>query len=230
VFLVGGPAFSGTTLLSLLMNQGDLVCLDEPDLHDPAQRHRGIPFLQRLFPECKLPDPPERQLTWDEATQLLEECERAIRPRDLGMKTCDGVFLGYAAEYRRRGYPVVCIVRDIRDALVRPLPPWLSEERLNHHYRLVWGHADAFDAVVRYEHLVSDPPGTMRRVGEALGRPLDTVSEWPSDRVHPHMLKAERHQLLRSGSISSDRVGVWRTASRSFSSETHETAALMGYE
>ena len=32
MFLVGGPAFSGTTLLGHLLNQGDLVCLDEPDV------------------------------------------------------------------------------------------------------------------------------------------------------------------------------------------------------
>ena len=46
MFLAGGPAFSGTTLLALLLNQGDLVCLDQPDFHKPEQRHRGIPILQ----------------------------------------------------------------------------------------------------------------------------------------------------------------------------------------
>ena len=50
MFLIGGPAFSGTTLLSLLLNQGTTVCLDEPDFHNPEQGHRGIPFLQTLFP------------------------------------------------------------------------------------------------------------------------------------------------------------------------------------
>ena len=58
MFLVGGPAFSGTTLLAHLLNQGDLVCLDEPDFHDPAQSHRGIPLLRTLFPDRSFPDPP----------------------------------------------------------------------------------------------------------------------------------------------------------------------------
>ena len=31
MFLVGGPAFSGTILLALMLNQGDIVCLGEPD-------------------------------------------------------------------------------------------------------------------------------------------------------------------------------------------------------
>jgi hypothetical protein len=49
-FLVGGPAFSGTTLLALLLNQPGVVCLDEPDFEKPAQAHRGLPVLQRRFP------------------------------------------------------------------------------------------------------------------------------------------------------------------------------------
>jgi hypothetical protein len=229
VFLVGGPAFSGTTLLTLLLNQGEVVCLDEPDLHNPAQRHRGIPFLQELFPGREFPDPPAGELTWEQATDLLEECERAISPRALGMKTCDRTYVGYAAEYRRRGYPVICIVRDIRDALVRPTPPWSEEERVNRNYRLVWQHADAYDLVVRYEELVADPAGTMDRISAALGLPLEAAGEWEEERVHAPMLKLERHDLLRAGAISGERVGVWRTASRSFSAETHETAAMMGY-
>jgi hypothetical protein len=230
VFLIGGPAFSGTTLLALLLNQGDVVCLDEPDFHDPSQRHRGIPVLQELFPDRAFPRPPEQELSWQQATRLIEECERAIRPCELGMKTCDRPFVGYAAEYRRLGYPVICIVRDIRDALVRPLPPWLSEERLNRNYRLVWGLADALDLVVRYEDLIADAAAAMGRVSAALGRHLEVRSEWALDRVHPPMLKLDRHELLRTGAISSARVGVWRTSPRTFAEETHETAAMMGYE
>ena len=58
MFLVGGPAFSGTTLLALLVSRGDLLCLDEPDFHDPKQSHRGIPYLQELFPDRLFPEPP----------------------------------------------------------------------------------------------------------------------------------------------------------------------------
>jgi hypothetical protein len=44
------------------------------------------------------------------------------------------------------------------------------------------------------------------------------------------MLKYERHELLRSGTISQTRVGLWRDSGLVFSSETIETARMMGYE
>jgi hypothetical protein len=44
------------------------------------------------------------------------------------------------------------------------------------------------------------------------------------------MLKYERHELLRSGTISKTRVGLWRDSGLVFSSETIETARMMGYE
>jgi hypothetical protein len=229
VFLIGGPAFSGTTLLALLLNQDGIVCLDEPDFHDPEQAHRGLPFLRELFPDTAFPAGPGRALSWEEATCLIEDCERAISPVELGIKTCNAYFLGYGGAYRRRGYPVVAIFRDIRDALVAPLPPWQSEQKLNGEYRRVWAERESFDLWFRYEELVTGPEAVLARVGAALGLSLDVRARWAEDRVSPHMLKLDRHQLLRAGSISSSRVGIWRGAERSFSPETHETARLMGY-
>ena len=147
MFLIGGPVFSGTTLLALLLNQGSLVCLDEPDLHDPAQVHRGIPFLQELFPAAVLPVHPGRRLTYEEATGLIERCERAIRARVSGI----------------------------------------------------------------------------------IGHPLKGREVWSPDQVHSHMLKLDRHDLLKLGRISDSRVGVWRIARSELSAQTHETARLMGY-
>jgi hypothetical protein len=43
------------------------------------------------------------------------------------------------------------------------------------------------------------------------------------------LLKLDRHELLKSGTISSNRVGLWLSAERSFSDKAHETARLMGY-
>ena len=229
MFLIGGPAFSGTTLLALLLNQGDLLCLDEPDFHDPEQSHRGIPFLQELFPDRVFPERPTRPLTYDEATRLIRGCELAIRPYDLGIKTCDWPFLGYAEVYKRLGYCVICILRDIRDALVRPLPEWVTEEGLNRRYRMIWKHAGTADLVIRYEDLVADTEGVMAGVSAALKRPLSATLEWPSQRVHHHMLKLDRHELLKSGTISSSRVGLWRRSARPFTAETQETAKIMGY-
>lgn len=229
MFLVGGPAFSGTTLLALLLNQGEIVCLDEPDFHNPLQSHRGIPVLGERFPEAALPDVPTEVLSYDDATRLIEECERAIAPHELGIKTCDWPFLGYADVYKRLGHPVMCIVRDIRDALVRPLPEWLTEERLNDHYRTVWEHREVADLVLRFEDLVTDTVGCLERVSATLGRPLQASVQWTDDPVRRQMLKLDRHDLLTTGSISDSRVGVWRQSGKTFAEETHETARLMGY-
>lgn len=230
MFLIGGPAFSGTTLLALLLNQDGIVFLDEPDFHDPEQSHRGLPYLHELFPDAGLPADPGCELDWEEATDLIEGCAEAIRPVELGVKTCNAYFLGYGDVYRRRGYPVVSIFRDIRDALSRPLPPWQSEEKLNGEYRMVWEQRDSFDLWFRYEELVVAPDAVLARIGALLGRPLEVPGRWGDDRVNAHMLKLDRHELLRAGTISSSRVGIWRDAGTTLSPESHETARLMGYE
>src|SRR5215471_6038584 len=166
MFLIGGPAFSGTTLLALLLNQGDIVCLDEPDFHNPEQSHRGIPFLRQLFPNKSFPERPTKPLFYEEAVHLIEECERTISPCRLGIKTCGHPFLAYAKIYKASGYPIIALVRDIRDALVRPLPDWLTEEKLNQGYRLVWDSLDMFDLWLRYEDLVKDPATTMAKISK----------------------------------------------------------------
>jgi hypothetical protein len=230
MFLVGGPAFSGTTLLALMLNQANVVCLDEPDFHSLSQCHRSIPVLRSMFPGTQFPDHPKRELTYQEAVPLIESCQNALGSYELGIKTCDRVFLGYAEVYRRRGFPVIGIFRDIRDALVRRLEHWVSEDGLNRNYRLVWEHRNQFDVWLRYEDLISEPDREIARVSAALGRPLEVKRTWADSDVHLTMLKTERHQLLKENKLSASRVGVWKSSGKRFARETHRTAMIMGYE
>jgi hypothetical protein len=229
VFLVGGPAFSGTTLLALLLNQGDLVCLDEPDFDKPAQAHRGVPLLRRLFPDRDIPDAPARALDADETFAFTTRCAAAVAPARLGVKTCGRAFLTLADRYRAAELPVIAIIRDVRDALVRPLPSWVTEASLRESYRAVWDARPRFDCLVRYEDLVADPQATLARVAPVLGRELRAPSSWSPADVHSTMLKLDRHDLLTSGTISATRVGIWRDSGRTFDDATHATAVVMGY-
>jgi hypothetical protein len=229
VFLAGGPGFAGTTLFALLLNGPETLCLDEPDFHHPEHSARGIPFLGRRFPDVRFPARPDGELDWEDATALVAECAAALAPLELGIKTNDWTFAHYLEPFRRRGCPVVCIVRDIRDALVRPLPDWIDEAGLNERYRLIWRLRDRMDAVVRYEELVADPELALEPVARALGRRLDPRSSWSAGEVHEPMLKLDRHALLESGALSTERVGLWRVDPSRFSAESHETARLMGY-
>ena len=229
MFLVGGPAFSGTTLLALLLNQDHIVCLDEPDFHNPCQSHRGIAFLKSLFPDRDLPDSPQHLLSHREAFDFISRCERLVPAEQLGMKTCDRVFISYSEIYREHGYPVVAIFRDIRDALIRRLPEWVTEASLNRSYREVWTYRKKFDAWIRYEDLVTNPTATIKKISSALRTPLYVKLNWPAENVHFPMLKLDRHELLRSGAISRQRLGIWRSSRRRFSDETFETARAMGY-
>lgn len=229
MYLIGGPPFSGTTLLALLLNQGDFVCLDEPDLHDPAQSHRGIPLLQSLFPDAVFPARPDGPLSHADAVTLMEECERAIAPRNLGMKTCEATFVRYARVYNQRGYPVIAMVRDIRDALASDLPDWQSEAILNAGFRTVWENLHLCDLWVRYEDLVTDTAAVMERISGVLACRLLPIESWDASRVHSHMLKLDRHEPLMEGRIVRDRVGVWRDSGKRYSADTQETASMMGY-
>jgi hypothetical protein len=229
MFLVGGPAFSGTTLLAHLLNQGDLVCLDEPDFHNPEQSHRGIPVLRSLFPDRSFPDPPARPLDPEETFRFIELCDRAMPDTRLGVKTCDTVFLDLVPFYRRAGHPVIAIVRDVRDALVRDLPEWLTEETLVGNYRKVWRAIDSFDVWVRYEDLVADPGTALTGISRVLSRTLQPQPKWDPRSVPAEMFKLDRHESLAGGRIAEDRVGIWRAVDRGFAPEAHETAALMGY-
>lgn len=229
MFLVGGPAFSGTTLLALLLNQGSLVCLDEPDFHHPDRSERGIRFLKTVFPDRTFLEQTAVVLTYQEAMQTIRECERTISPFSLGVKECDWYFLDYAKVYKASAYPVIAIVRDIRDALVRPLPDWLTEAQLNERYRRVWESLDMFDLWLRYEDLVTIPERVMATVSQVLGHRLEALHGWHPSRVHPPMIKLDRHELLKSGRISTGRVGIWRASGKVFSNETLHTATMMGY-
>src|SRR5205085_6362408 len=146
------------------------------------------------------------RLSTAQAVDLMQHCEHAIHPRILGMKSCDRTFLEYAEIYRARGLAVVAIVRDIRDALVRPLPAWVDEARLNAAYRAIWAERERFDLWLRYEDLVASPAEVMARVARALGQPLTLRERWDATEVPRQMLKLERHQLLTSGTISRSRV------------------------
>jgi hypothetical protein len=212
-----------------MLNQGDIVCLDEPDFHNPLQSHRSIRLLQQMFPELSFPEHPGQPMTFSEATTLTEECERALYPRQLGTKTCNSFYLGYYQVYRRRGWPVIAIFRDIRDALVRPLPDGFTESGLNDHYRAIWQQRVMFDLWLRYEDLISDPDLAISRISKVFGRPLSTKRSWDSKEVTHHMLKLDKHDLLKTLQVSASRVGIWRTSGKAFSSRSHETARLMGY-
>lgn len=232
MFLLGGTAFSGKTLLAHLLNQGDVVCLDEPDFHNPAQRHRGIPLLSTLFPDKTFPAPPERELTYREAVAFIERCEDVIRPSLLGMKTAGWVFVDYAKIYRESRYPVIAVIRDIRDVLAEgPLPEWVDgEPHLNRTFRSVWMNLDLCDLCIRYEDLVTKPEAVFESVSRILGRELEPATSWSVDDVHRTMFKLARHDMLGTGRISRDKVGIWRSSSCVFSDDTRETAAMMGYD
>jgi hypothetical protein len=228
-FLVGGSAFSGTTLLTLLLNQPGMVCLDEPDFQKPEQRHRGMPMLHRLVPDSVLPTPPDRRLSYEEAFDLFRVYAAAASPTRLGFKTCNYDFVAFAGLFRDAGLPVVAIVRDIRDVLVRSPDDQQTEHGLNRSFRFVWNNLGVARTWIRYEDLVRDATGTMSRVMSALAYDGEVRLQWEPSAVGADMLKYPRHALLRSGAISSERVGLWRTAGVSFSAETLETARLMGY-
>lgn len=232
MFLLGGTAFSGKTLLAHLLNQGRVVCLDEPDFHNPAQHHRGVPLLNALFPDKIFPVLPERALTYREAVAFIELCEDVIRPSTLGMKTAGSVFLEYAKEYRASGYPVVAVIRDIRDVLVEgPLPEWVgSEPGLNATFRSIWQNLAICDMWIRYEEFVTNPETVFENLSTLLGCELAPRATWSAESVQPTMFKLDRHEMLRTGRISRNRVGIWRSSGRVFSDDTRMTAAMMGYE
>ncbi len=228
-FLVGGPAFSGTTLLALLCNQPGMVCLDEPDFESPDQAHRGLPVLQERVPGAQLPAAPGRALVPDETFAFVCACADAVAPTSLGIKTCDYRFLEFAEHFRAAGLPVVMIVRDIRDVLSRPLPEWTTEQLVNAAYRDVWETRALATLWIRYETLVADPVATMGRVGGALGYEGVMATTWDPAEVPGTMVKLDRHDLLRRGRVSASRVGVGARAPGSWSTTTWETARMMGY-
>lgn len=230
MFLIGGTAFSGKTLLAHLLNQGNAVCLDEPDFHDFRQRHRGMPVLRTLFPERVFPADPAGDLSYREAVELMERCEDVIRPRTLGMKTAGRVFVDYAPIYREAGYPVIAVIRDIRDVLAEaPLPEWVDgEPELNRMFRSIWENLHLSDLWIRYEDFVANPDPIFESLSKLLGCKVENVASWSAESVHDTMFKLDRHNMLRTGMVSSDKVGIGRN-SDAFSDETLMTATMMGY-
>jgi hypothetical protein len=230
MFLLGGTAFSGKTLLAHLLNQGQVVCLDEPDFHDTGQRHRGIAFLRTLFPDKKFPDQPQRGLSFQEGVELLQQCEEALHPSALGMKTAGRVFVEYAKIFRASNYPVIGMIRDIRDVLAEgPLPDWIDERKLNEGFRMIWTNLNLCDLWIRYEDFVVDPDNVLERISGFIERDLKPVSNWNVESVHSNMFKLDRHDMLRDGLISRERVGIWRRSGRTFGDDTAKTAEMMGY-
>ena len=229
MFLIGGPAYSGTALMAHLLNQGEVVCLNEPDFHNPEQSHRAIPYLQKLFPDRDFPQRPGRTLSYSEAVQVIENCETAIQPYRLGVKTCNWLFIDYAAVYRKKKYPVIAVVRDIRDALVTPLPDWITEESLNRAYRLIWENRSNFDYWFRYEDLVRNPARTISEISKLLGYSFEVLQNWDPSRVHVMMYRSERDELLRNGELSAATIGRWKSQRKVYKPETYRTAKMMGY-
>src|SRR5262245_500053 len=201
MFLLGGPPFCGKTLLAHQLNQGPLVCLDEPDFHNPEQSHRGIPFLRELFPECSFPEGPTHRLSYEQAVDLIHECQGVLSPHRLGIKTAEWASLAYAEIYKKRGYPTIAVVRDIRDVLTEaPLPEWIDGEKgLNDRFRLIWRSLRMFDLLVRYEDLVMNPEHVLRKISELLSCDLKVLRTWEASSVHRTMLKLSRHDLLKTG-------------------------------
>lgn len=232
MFLVGGPAYSGTTLLALMLNQRGVTCLSEPDFHDPDQSHNGIPVLEALYPDIDFPARARQSLAIKDAFRLARRCQALVSPDRLGMKFCNRVFLDYAEEFTSRGFPVIAIIRDVRDALVRPLLSYVGGEAgLVDRYREIWQRRDEFNAVIRYEELVLDPRRCIDTLSAALDLPLAIRSRWQPSDVHPAMLYPRyRHYLLESGRLDDSRIGIWRNAGKSFSPRTHELAGEMGYD
>jgi hypothetical protein len=231
MFLIGGPAFSGKTLLAHLLNQGQIICLDEPDFHNPDQSHRGIPFLKELFPNKRFPEPPEKQLTYREAVDLIQECETVISPYNLGMKTADWIFVEYAKVYKERRYPTIAVVRDIRDVLAEgPLPEWVGGENgLADAYTLVWSSLKMFDLWFRYEDLVINTRRVIEDISKLLSYDFRVLDRWNPESVHRTMFKLDRHEMLKSGTISKSKVGIWKTSDGEFSVKSRMTAKMMGY-
>lgn len=230
IFLIGGPAYSGTTLLTHLLNQGQVTCLHEPSFHDPKQKHQGILYLKELFPDKCFPDAPERVLSYREAFSLIKKCETIMSPQILGFKDCDWDFIEYAKICKEQGYPVIAIIRDIRDALVTPVPPWVNGEKgLNRRYRLIWKNLDIFDLWFRYEDLVRKTDIIVSRISKVLSYDFEVLKSWDPKMVNRHMLWGKRHLLLKNGYISKSRIGIWKTSGIKFSNESHKTAKMMGY-
>jgi hypothetical protein len=229
-FLIGGPAYSGTTLLTLLLNAGPVTCLDEPDFGKPEQEHRNIPLLRRWFPDASFPDPPGRPLGPDEELAMIRDCAAALAPRILGVKTCGSGFLTMADRFQDAGLRVVGIVRDPRDTLVRDLTSGLGEEGFLAHCNEVWARRDRLDAVVRYEDLVREPEATLAQVVAALGLDIDPAVTWDPRSVPRAMFKGVRHDALAAGRITDERIGVWRQAGRPVSDHAQRVARRLGYD
>ena len=231
MYLIGGPAYCGTTLLTVMLNQDGITCLNEPDFHNPEQSHNGLPVLQKLYPGKEFPERTEEALSYVEAFRLMQRCERAIEPDLLGFKFCNRPFVEFARLFKDAGLPVIAIVRDIRDALVRPLLPYINGEAgLVSEYRHVWAHRSLYGIVIRYEDLVFRSAATIASVSATLDFPLKDRPCWDPDEVSASMLyPEERHGALKTGTIIKDRIGIWRHCGKTFGAATHELALEMGY-
>ena len=231
MFLLGGTAFSGKTLLAHLLNQGDVFCIDEPDMHDIRQSHRGAPIFAERFPEKNLPAPPDRSLSFPEGVGYLERVQEQIQPVELGMKTAGRIFVEYAELYKKAGYPVLAVIRDVRDVLAEaPLPEWIpSEQKMAYEFRNVWLNLNLVDVLLRYEEIVADPRRVLQKISDVIGRPLHMPAGWDADSVHFTMLKLERHEMLKDGIVSQSQVGIWKKVGRTFDDYITDIAVQMGY-
>ncbi len=160
----------------------------------------------------------------------MERGEDIIRPRTLGMKTAGRVFIDYAPIYREAGYPVIAVIRDIRDVLAEaPLPEWVGgEPGLNRMFRSIWDNLHLSNLWIRYEDFVASPDAVFESLSKLLGCRLEHIASWSAESVQETMFKLDRHNMLRTGMVSREKVGIRRN-SGAFSDETLMTASMMGY-
>ena len=71
-----------------------------------------------------------------------------------------------------------------------------------------------FDLWLRYEDLVMNTEEAIYKISKLLFYDFKVLHRWSAQSVHHTMFKLDRHDMLRSGAISSDRVGIWKIPER----------------
>ena len=85
------------------------------------------------------------------------------------------------------------------------------------------------DLWLRYEDLVMNTEEIILKISKLLSYDFKVLYRWNAESVHHTMFKLDRHDMLKSGTISKSKVGIWKTSDRKFSWNTWITAKMMGY-
>ena len=86
-----------------------------------------------------------------------------------------------------------------------------------------------FDLWLRNEDLVMNPEEVMAKISKVLSYDFKALYSWNPEHVHGTIFKLDRHDLLRSGTLSRSRIGIGKTSGKMFSKETHQTVKMMVY-